>query len=213
MPQHDTDRMPFSLFGPPGVGKTMSAEATSEHVRKPLYVVGAGDLGTNPHELDETLDEIFDIAHVWGAVVLIDEADVFLEARSVHDIQRNALVAVFLRQLEYFAGILFLTTNRIKTFDEAFQSRIHISLRYTDLEESSRRLIWKAFLTKVGVADGVSEEQWNSLAKTKVNGRQIKNAVRTAQALAASTDSRLGFPHVSQVLSVMAQFEEDMKTI
>lgn len=203
----------FSLFGPPGVGKTMSAEATSEHVHKPLYVVGAGDLGTNPRQLDQTLDEIFDIAHVWGAVVLIDEADVFLEARSVHDIERNALVAVFLRQLEYFAGILFLTTNRIKTFDEAFQSRIHISLRYTDLEESSRRLIWKAFLTKVGVAEGVTEKEWDSLAEKKVNGRQIKNAVRTAQALAASTDSSLGFTHVSQVLSVMAQFEEDMKSI
>jgi AAA+ superfamily predicted ATPase len=210
---HDADRMSFSLFGPPGVGKTMSAEATSEHVRKPLYVVGAGDLGTKPHELDQKLDEIFDIAHVWGAVVLIDEADVFLEARSVHDLERNALVAVFLRQLEYFAGILFLTTNRIKTFDEAFQSRIHISLRYTDLEGSSRRLIWRAFLTKVGVVDGVSQEQWDTLAETKVNGRQIKNAVRTAQALAASTDSPLGFTHIAQVLSVMAQFEEDMKTI
>src|SRR4051812_3395039 len=114
-------------------------------LRKPLYVVGAGHLGTTATTLDSSLDEIFDIAHAWNAVVLIDEADVFLEERSVHDIHRNALVAVFLRQLEYFAGILFLTTNRVSTFDDAFQSRIHVALRYHDLDQDTRLAIWKAF--------------------------------------------------------------------
>ena len=70
-------------------------------VRKPLYVVGAGDLGTDAHILDNQLTRIFDLAATWEAIVLIDEADVFLEERSFHDISRNAMVAVFLRQLEY----------------------------------------------------------------------------------------------------------------
>lgn len=43
---------------------------------------------------------MFTIAARWGAVVLIDEADVYLEERSMHDLSRNAMVAVFLRQLE-----------------------------------------------------------------------------------------------------------------
>lgn len=65
----------INLFGPPGVGKTLSAEATSEHIRRPLYVVGSGDLGTTPSALDNTLKEVFDVAACWDAIVLIDEVD------------------------------------------------------------------------------------------------------------------------------------------
>jgi hypothetical protein len=69
-------------------------------LRKPLYVVSAGDLGTNASTLDEALNKIFGLVPVWGAVVLIDEADVFLEERGASDLERNAMVAVFLRQIE-----------------------------------------------------------------------------------------------------------------
>ena len=73
---------------------------SDKDVKKPLYVVGSGDLGTTARELDMELTRIFSAATKWGAVVLIDEADVFLEKRSLHDLHRNAMVAVFLRQLE-----------------------------------------------------------------------------------------------------------------
>ena len=69
-------------------------------VHRPLYIVGAGDLGTDPTSLDANLTTIFTISSRWGAVVLIDEADVFLEERALHHIERNAMVAVFLRHLE-----------------------------------------------------------------------------------------------------------------
>ncbi|KZT53091.1 P-loop containing nucleoside triphosphate hydrolase protein [Calocera cornea HHB12733] len=200
----------FNLYGPPGIGKTMSAEATSEHVRRPLYVVKSSDLGIQAEQLDAAITEVFDIAHTWGAVVLLDEADVYMEERSVHDLARNALVAVFLRQLEYFRGILFLTTNRVKTFDEAFQSRIHVSLRFKDLDRVAKKKIWLAFLVKVGLEEGdFNAGQWEALSLKKINGRQIKNCVRTAQALATSKKERLDYKHLLQVLTIMDQFEQD----
>jgi hypothetical protein len=113
------------LHGPPGTGKTLTAEGIAELLKCPLYMVSAGELGTDSRVLERTLTDILDIAHAWGAVLLLDEADVFLEKRSIHDIHRNALVSVFLRLLEYFQGILFLTTNRVETFDDAFQSRTY----------------------------------------------------------------------------------------
>ena len=64
-------------------------------------MVGSGDLGTTASALDSALSSILDLASSWKAIVLIDEADVFLERRDVHDLLRNAMVAVFLRQLEY----------------------------------------------------------------------------------------------------------------
>jgi hypothetical protein len=56
--------------------------------------------------------------------VLLDEANVFMEQRSLDDLQRNVLISVFLRLLEYYDGILILTSNRVGTLDETFMSRI-----------------------------------------------------------------------------------------
>lgn len=77
-------------------------------------MVSAGELGTDSRFLEHELQKILDICHTWGAILLLDEADVFLEKRNMQDIHRNALVSIFLRQLEYFQGILFLTTNRVE---------------------------------------------------------------------------------------------------
>ncbi|KAJ6576122.1 hypothetical protein DFH09DRAFT_1453903 [Mycena vulgaris] len=108
-------------------------------LRKPLYIVSAGDLGTDPKTLDGALTKIFSLVPAWDAVVLIDEVDVFLEERGTADVERNAMVAVFLRQLEYFQGILFMTTNRVKQFDAAFQSRIHLDPPLAVLQRSFPR--------------------------------------------------------------------------
>lgn len=61
---------------------------------------------------------------------------VLLQVSPISAGNRHVLTAaVFLRVLEYYAGILFLTTNRIGGFDEAFASRIHMSLHYPQLTE------------------------------------------------------------------------------
>ncbi|KAJ7062733.1 hypothetical protein C8F01DRAFT_1135061 [Mycena amicta] len=192
------------LFGPPGVGKRFSAEATSEHVKRPLYVIGGGDLGTRAADLDVSLERVFNVATAWKAIVLIDEADVFLERRSLHDLERNAMVAVFLRHVEYYRGILFLTTNRVQAFDEALLSRIHVALHFSDLTESSRAQVWRAFIARAGVT--IVEEDIALLAKREVNGRQIKNAVRTAHSLALAKKEAVGFGHILQTLDAMDEF-------
>ncbi|KAK7548787.1 putative AAA family ATPase [Phyllosticta citricarpa] len=206
----------FVLHGSPGVGKTLTAEGIADFLKCPLYAVSAGELGTDSWRLEQELQKIMDIAHSWGAILLLDEADVFLEKRQVHDIHRNALVSIFLRLLEYFQGILFLTTNRVETFDDAFQSRTHMGLRYEDLGHHAKREIWKMFLKKVEEMDGMEMDEfeaddYNALARKDMNGRQIKNAVRTAQALAVNEQSKLSMSHIRRVLDVAASFERDLK--
>lgn len=201
----------INLYGPPGVGKTFSAEATSEHVKRPLYIVGAGDLGTRANELDAALERVFDVATAWKAIVLIDEADVFLEQRSLHDLERNAMVAVFLRHVEYYRGILFLTTNRVKTFDEAFLSRIHVALHFQQLSQESKEQVWAAFIKKAGAGDTISPQEISTLARRDINGRQIKNAVRTAHSLAVGRDQDVKFEHIEQTLDAMAEFNKEFE--
>ncbi|KAJ7934587.1 P-loop containing nucleoside triphosphate hydrolase protein [Mycena leptocephala] len=199
-----------NLFGPPGVGKTFSAEATSEYVKRPLYVIGAGDLGTFAGVVEDALLSAFKLSTAWKAIVLIDEADVFLERRSLNDLHRNAMVAVFLRQVEYFRGILFLTTNRVRAFDEAFLSRIHVALHFPELSEASRAQVWRAFIAKA-VVEGISDTQIAMLAQRRINGRQIRNAVGTANSLALGRGEVLGLQHFVETLDAMDVFREQFE--
>ncbi len=111
------------LSGSPGVGKTLTAEAVSEVTHRPLYMISAGELG-KLEDVDARLDTVLTICRKWKCVLLLDEADVFLQTRSLIDLERNALVSILLRRLEYYQGILILTTNRASTIDPAFQSRL-----------------------------------------------------------------------------------------
>jgi hypothetical protein len=201
------------LHGPPGVGKTLTAECVAEFSRRPLYVVSSGDLGTDCATLDERLARTLDLASTWKACLLIDEADVFLERRSLHDMQRNGLVSIFLRTLEYYGGILFMTTNRVRTFDDAFKSRIHVPLKYGELDAGSRVKVWKNFLERVEVEGGIEidEEGYVTLAEGRLNGRQIKNVVRTAKSLAAYKRRKLDLGQLRQVMDIQMAFERELE--
>lgn len=170
------------LHGPPGTGKTLTAEGIAELLKRPLYMVSAGELGTDPRTLEGELNKLLDLSHSWGAVLLLDEADVFLEKRTIQDIHRNALVSIFLRLLEYFQGILFLTTNRVETFDDAFQSRIHLALRYGELQPKARKAVWKLFIDRVKAKEGLDlaafkDSDFDMLARNDLNGRQVRFAL------------------------------------
>ncbi|KAI8624322.1 P-loop containing nucleoside triphosphate hydrolase protein [Xylariaceae sp. FL1651] len=190
------------LSGGPGIGKTLTAESVAEHMRAPLYMMSAGDLGTNSSEVEAGLTRVLDMVAKWNAVLLLDECDVFLEARSTHDLDRNRIVSIFLRTLEYYEGILFLTTNRVKHMDEAFHSRIHFRLAYPNLDEKARSLVWKGFLDRQQGGHNVSHEDLEKLAKIDINGRVIKNVLKSATLLASHKEEKLDFKHLETVLQV-----------
>jgi AAA+ superfamily predicted ATPase len=189
------------LSGSPGVGKTLTAESVAEHMKVPLYMMGASDLGTDSSEIEESLGRIMEMVAKWNAVLLLDECDVFLEARNSNDLERNKLVSIFLRTLEYYEGILFLTTNRVDNIDAAFQSRIHISLEYESLNAASRAHVWTNFIAR-GIQHSISIEQVEELAKIDLNGRQINNVLKTAQLLACRKKAPLAYEHLKTVLNI-----------
>ncbi|KAF5010744.1 hypothetical protein FDECE_3099 [Fusarium decemcellulare] len=194
--------------GPPGSGKTLTAEAVAEITKRPLYNVSAGDLGVEPESLDENLSEALDLSSRWNAVLLLDEADVFLQQRTAEDVTRNALVSIFLRQLEYYQGILILTTNRIGQCDSAFESRIHIPVHYPDIDESARKAIWSTFVRNMrdghpnSITVDIGEKSVSQLAKMDINGREIKNIFNSARIVAKENGEVLSMSHIELVLSV-----------
>lgn len=194
------------LCGPPGVGKTLTAESVAEHLRRPLYKLGAGDLGTAANVVEKNLGKALALCGHFGAVLLIDEADVFMEARSSNNLQRNELVSVFLRLLEYYSGIMILTTNRMRSIDSAFESRVDMTLSYNSLTEADRKKVWENFLAtfEPGAVD-IDEADVVKLAKWDFNGRQIKSAIKTARVLATKKQEPLNARHLGVVLNLRSK--------
>jgi hypothetical protein len=193
----------FLLEGNPGVGKTLTAEAIAERLHRPLYMVTVGELGTDVESLEENLRIILDTAANWNAVLLIDEADIFLEARTDLDIERNAMVGVFLRLLEYYEGILFLTSNRASNIDPAFFSRISMAIHYGDLAAGDRHKIWKTLLANSGIPTNFADILYGH----KLNGRQIKNCIRNANALAKSDKRHVQTEDFMTVINTALKFD------
>ena len=103
-----------------------------------------------------------------------------------------------------------LTPGRPQTFDDAFQSRIHIALRYDSLDHRAKKAIFKIFIERVRVLEKITlmpftEEDFNILARHELNGRQIKNTVRTAQALAVNKREPLAMSHIKKAKEVVDQ--------
>jgi AAA+ superfamily predicted ATPase len=209
----------FLLHGPPGVGKTLTAEAVSELLHRPLYCVNIGELGVTTKQLEEKLSEILEIAGNWKAVILLDEADIFLERRTNNNIERNALVGIFLRLLEYHQGCLFLTTNRVKTFDEAFHSRLSVALHYEALDQPARKKIWETLLDAAKIPYKTTSAENNesevildldALSQYDLNGRQIKNIIRLAQTISLEEKTKLTQADLISCINMAHQFQLDM---
>jgi hypothetical protein len=163
--------------GPPGVGKTLTAEVYSEIIKRPLYRVHSGQLGLNVATMEAALKAALMRAQRWGAVMLIDEADVYIRRRN-DDMTMNAVVGVFLRVLEYFSGLLFLTTNRVEDIDEAIVSRCIALIRYQPPDRAGRLRIWQVMLAQFElVAEPGLEEELVELFP-EATGRDIKGLTK-----------------------------------
>ncbi|KAF2104706.1 ATPase [Rhizodiscina lignyota] len=213
----------FLLHGKPGVGKTCTAECVAEFIKRPLMVLTCSDIGIGPKEVERNLTVNFKTAKSWGAVLLIDEADVFMERRSTTDLNRNSLVAGFLRALEFYDGILFLTTNRVGSFDDAFISRVHIQLYYPDFTDEERKQVWKTFTNKLAAERGdyirlnINAKEYlesKQIRELKWNGREIRNAFQTAVALAeyeAQRDEESKIIITDEHLKAVVELSKDFK--
>lgn len=165
------------LAGPPGVGKTLTAEVFCETVQRPLYRVQCSQLGTDPDDLEAELLKVFSRANRWKAIILLDEADVYIRRRG-DDLAVNAIVGVFLRVLEYQSTVLFLTTNLPESVDDAIASRCIARIDYTTPTKEDLIKIWKVLSATSGIAVGDSVIEQAVDEYPFMSGRDVKNALK-----------------------------------
>lgn len=166
------------LQGKAGTGKTLTAEVYAEVMKCPLYRVHSGQLGIEASTVETVLKEAMKRATRWNCALLIDECDVFLRARG-DSLEHNAIVGVFLRVLEYFNGLLFLTTNRVDEIDEAILSRAIANIKFRNPEEAERERLWKSLGEVFGLKLLADTKACKQLAKElDCTGRDIKGLIR-----------------------------------
>lgn len=194
----------ITCIGDPGVGKTLTAEVIAEACKKPLYKVPADQLGANAEELERTLTTILRRAERWDCVLMIDEANAYVHARGA-DIEQNAIVGVFLRRLEYFKGILFLTTNQTNDeggfdIDDAILSRSAAVIRMTIPTGELAFRIWKVQAKLFN--SSLPDDLVNKLVQTyKISGRSIRNLLKLSLRWSRNKNEELKFEHFKECAS------------
>lgn len=180
---------------------------------KPLLRISCGDLGEGPYEFDQKLEALLKLALRALAIVLIDEADTFLAKRGEggsRDYYQVAITSVFLKHLEYFPGVIFLTTNQKTELDPAVISRV-ISLHYNDLNDEARVGIWKRHLAnaKEGAERKDIELICDDLGRSyKLDGRQIQILARVTLAWCAHQKKPISMDDIKYMHDIIHPVEK-----
>jgi hypothetical protein len=188
--------------GVPGTGKTLTAEVFAEAIQRPLYIIQSAQLGTSAEELEKELIKVLQRASRWGAILLVDEADVFIHTRG-DDIEQNAIVGVFLRVLEYYNGILFLTTNRTTIIDDAIISRCTAQVKFQIPDVDGQKQIWKILADLGDIEIKQSEIDKFAKAHDQLSGRDVKGLLKLAQLVSRQRKE----PITAKLLDYILQFK------
>lgn len=171
--------------GRPGVGKTLTAEIYAEIIQKPLYRLQTAELGTNANQIEDHLKKVLNRTLEWDCPLLLDEADVFIAERNLTNLNQCAIVAAFLRILEYHNGLIFMTSNRKNIIDEAILSRCSAIISY-DFTPTKAEVIkvWKlmAKTFQTTIDDKLLEEIYTSFHH--IAPRDVKMLLRLTLRLA-----------------------------
>lgn len=176
------------FYGYPGTGKTITAYALSNALKKPLLSLDCSKvLSMYVGESEKNVRRIFDTYKnitrdiKKDAILLLDEADQFLSQRSVLgnnsiDKMYNQMQNIFLEQIEKFDGILVATTNLLDNIDSAFSRRFNYKIEFQKPNIAQRKEIWKIMLPKN--AKYSKDFDIDKLAAYELSGGQIKIIIK-----------------------------------
>jgi SpoVK/Ycf46/Vps4 family AAA+-type ATPase len=188
--------------GPPGTGKTMSAEVLAGALELDLYKIDLSQVVSKYiGETEKNLHHVFQEAQSSCAILFFDEADALFgkrsEVKDAHDRYANIEVSYLLQKMEEYDGIAILATNFRQNLDEAFVRRMQFIIEFSFPDEDCRRRIWQTvFPAEAPVS---SEVDFDLLAREiRLAGGNIKNIALAAAFSAASNGRVIGMSHLLQ---------------
>ena len=190
-----------ALFsGPPGTGKTMTAEVIANELQLDLYKIDLSQVVSKYiGETEKNLHNIFHEAQSSAAILFFDEADALFgkrsEVKDAHDRYANIEIGYLLQKMEEYDGIAILATNLRQNMDEAFVRRMQFIIEFPFPDEEYRRRIWEVIFP--GEAPIAEDVDFAVLARdVRLAGGNIKNIALAAAFLAASDGQVIRMPHL-----------------
>lgn len=190
------------MSGPPGTGKTMTAQVLADRLGLELYKIDLSQIVDKYiGETEKRLKTVFDQAEKSNMVLFFDEADVLLgkrgEVKEAKDKYANTEVAYLLQRMEEYQGIVLMATNLAGNMDSAFFRRFRYHLVFSFPSEEMRRRLWEDALSGIP-ARGVQPDY---LARQfELSGAQIKNIALNAAYRAAADGGVLHMEHLVQAI-------------
>ncbi|MFD0676914.1 MULTISPECIES: AAA family ATPase [unclassified Paenibacillus] len=186
--------------GPPGTGKTMSAQVVAQELQLELYKIDLSQvISKYIGETEKNLHEIFHEARLSNAILFFDETDALFgkrsEVKDSHDKYANIETAYLLQKMEEYDGISVLATNLLGNIDEAFIRRINYIIKFPFPDADYREKIWRSMFPKEApIGDDVDFKLIAS--KFSIAGGGIKNIAVSAAFLAADAGTPILMKHL-----------------
>ncbi len=188
------------ISGPPGTGKTMTANAIAGELSLGLYQVNLSNIIDKfIGETEKNLEKVFSYAEKSNTVLFFDEADSLFGTRSeVHDSKdryANTEISYLLQRIEAYEGIVIMATNIKGNIDPAFMRRIRYVVHFENPDEEMRKEIWMSLFTGEVPHEEI-DFQYLASQFDDFTGSVIKTVFLNACAAAAGKDEALGMKHL-----------------
>lgn len=199
--------------GPPGTGKTMSAEVIASDLKLDLFKVNLATMVSKfIGETEKNLEELFEAADTGNVVLLFDEADSIFGKRSEvsnsNDRYANLEVSYLLQRIERFDGLVILTTNLKSNVDAAFLRRINLTVDFQSPNLVERQRLWNRVIPEVAPRSDLDLE---FLSKFKITGADIRSVALTAAFRAA--DAGVPISMKEMVLALLDEFRKQGRVV
>ena len=201
------------FHGSSGTGKTMAASILAKRLHLPLFKVDLSRIFDKYiGETEKHMDEIFHTAQKNHYLLFFDEADALFSKRTgiqdARDKYANVSTSYLLQRIEEYDGMLIMATNLLNHFDDAFVRRVRFVIKFRNLDEGGRELLWeKALAGELPAAENVSYRELSRAAE--LSPARIRAAARVAGMLAVCEESSfITKEHLRRALELEAGKDE-----
>ena len=209
----------INLYGYSGTGKTMTAHAIANTLKKKVLIVNYAEIESKyVGETSKNLEALFRYAAGQDAVILFDEADALLSKRvtAMHtaaDVSVNQTRNVLLKILDQYQGVVIFTTNFIQNFDHAFMRRILSHIKFDLPNQETREKLWTHYLVdSLPLAEGKVQMIKRLSSTGGITGSDISTSIlKAAVSLAVAGQGTISEESLLNELTKLSDVKERME--